>query len=154
MSYQEQTTSTQGSGPVDKKLGTATLFETLKRDGRFDKFLDAIRGAGLESQLRGPNLMTVLAPMDDAFASLPESLKGDRLEPVLTQHVLPGRILTADMRVAPTLKTTAGPPLPVEMTPQGPRVANANILRADTPCTNGVIHIVDRVLQAECPYSS
>jgi uncharacterized surface protein with fasciclin (FAS1) repeats len=93
----------------------------------------------------------VFAPTDTAFAELPEgtidSLLAEpgRLAEVLTYHVVPGRVSAAEAIELSSAPTVSGTDLPIAVN-GGLRVAGARVLDADIQASNGVIHVIDRVL--------
>jgi transforming growth factor-beta-induced protein len=149
MSYQDQDQATLGTGPRDDRNATKNLWQTLEQDGRFTRFLAAARTAQLDNNLHGPDLITVFAVPDDALQSENE----DVLRNVIAQHVVHGLQTTADIRTASTLRSFAGPPVTVAWEEGRPRFGNAKVVHGDIACTNGMIHVLDK-LMLECSYAS
>jgi transforming growth factor-beta-induced protein len=149
MSYQDQDQASLGTGPRDNPNATKDLWQTLEQDGRFQRFLAAARTARLENNLRGPDLITVFAVPDDALQSENE----DVLKNVVGQHVVHGLQTTADIRTASTLRSFAGQPVTVSWEDGRPRFGNTNVMHGDIACTNGMIHVLDK-LMLECSYAS
>jgi len=127
------------------------IVETAREAATFTTLLAAVDAAGLGETLAGEGPFTVFAPTDEAFAQLPEgtveSLLDDpaKLTEVLTYHVVPGRVTAAEaagLTVAPTVQ---GGELPI-WADGGIRVAGASVVTADIEASNGVIHVIDRVL--------
>jgi uncharacterized surface protein with fasciclin (FAS1) repeats len=122
--------------------------------GSFSTLLKAVEAAGLVDVLRGPGPFTVFAPTDEAFAKLPagtiEALLADReqLVAVLTYHVVPGRIMAADVvragRAEPA--TVQGERLQVVVRDGKVYVDGAQVVAADVAASNGVIHVIDTVV--------
>ncbi len=126
----------------------------------------AVKAAGLVDTLEGTGPFTVFAPTNAAFAQLPKGTVDTLLKPenkdqlgtVLTYHVLPGRLTTADLRDAvkegggqATFKTVQGEPLTITgkgrafyITDSKDRTARITI--ADVLQSNGVIHVINKVL--------
>jgi len=126
----------------------------------------AVKAAGLVATLEGPGPFTVFAPTNAAFAQLPPGTvdtlpkpeNKDQLATVLTYHVLPGRSTTADLKEAvkegggqATFKTVQGEPLTItekgrafDITDSKGRTARITI--ADVLQSNGVIHVINKVL--------
>jgi uncharacterized surface protein with fasciclin (FAS1) repeats len=148
MSYQDQDQTSLGTGPRDHRNETTDLWQTLEADGRFDRFLGAARAAELENNLRGPDLLTVFAVTDDNLRTCSENM----LKDVVGQHVVYGVQILADIRTASTLRSVAGPPVTVSWEDGCPRYGNAKIVHGDISCTNGMIHVVDRLV-LECSYA-
>ena len=127
------------------------IVETANEAGSFTILLAAVDAAGLSDTLADGGPFTVFAPTDDAFAKLPmgtiESLLADRakLTDVLTYHVVPGRVTAADAATLSSAPTVQGSALPIA-TNGGVHVGDAKVVGADIEASNGVIHVIDRVL--------
>jgi uncharacterized surface protein with fasciclin (FAS1) repeats len=127
------------------------IVETARDAGTFTTLIAAIDRAGLESTLAGEGPFTVFAPSDEAFAQLPDgtvdSLLAEpaKLAQVLTYHVVPGRVTAADVVGLTTAPTVNGEELPVSVD-GGIHVDGARVNSADIEASNGIIHVVDRVL--------
>ena len=121
--------------------------------GSFNTLVAAVKAAGLVETLQGKGPFTVFAPTDEAFAKLPagtvESLlkpeNKDKLVAILTYHVVPGKVLAAD--VTTSLAPTAnGQKLSLAVADGKVTAGGANVVAADVAATNGVIHVVDSVI--------
>jgi uncharacterized surface protein with fasciclin (FAS1) repeats len=127
------------------------IVETAREAGDFTTLLTAVDAAGLEPTLSNQGPFTVFAPTDEAFAQLPEgaldSLLGDRtkLTEVLTYHVVPGRVTASEAAGLSSAPTVHGDELPIT-TDGGIHVAGAGIVSTDIEASNGIIHVIDRVL--------
>jgi uncharacterized surface protein with fasciclin (FAS1) repeats len=127
------------------------IVETARDAGTFTTLIATIDRAGLESTLAGEGPFTVFAPSDEAFAQLPEgtvdSLLAEpaKLAKVLTYHVVPGRVTAADVVGLTTAPTVNGEELPVSLD-GSVHIDGARVLNADIEASNGIIHVVDRVL--------
>jgi uncharacterized surface protein with fasciclin (FAS1) repeats len=127
------------------------IVETARDAGTFTTLIAAIDRAGLEATLAGEGPFTVFAPSDEAFAQLPEgtvySLLAEpaMLAQVLTYHVVPGRVTAADVVGLASAPTVNGEELPVSVD-GGVHVDGARVISADIEASNGVIHVIDRVL--------
>jgi uncharacterized surface protein with fasciclin (FAS1) repeats len=130
------------------------IVEVAQSAGSFDTLVAAVSAADLVETLQSDGPFTVFAPTDEAFAALPagtvENLlkpeNKDQLTAILTYHVLPGKVMAADVagqRLSPT--TVNGKAVHVDGR-NGVRVGNANVISADVEASNGVIHVIDRVL--------
>jgi len=110
-----------------------------------------INDAGLADTLRGAGPFTVFAPSDAAFkavsAKTMSDLAADKelLRSVLTYHVLPGKTMAADVKTG-NAKTVQGANLALSKAGTFVTVEDAVVQQADVGATNGVVHIVDRVL--------
>jgi uncharacterized surface protein with fasciclin (FAS1) repeats len=127
------------------------IVETAREAGSFTTLLTAVDAAGLGETLADGGPFTVFAPNDEAFAKLPagtvESLLADpaRLTDVLTYHVVPGRVSAAEAAVLSSAPTVQGTDLPLAAN-GGVEVGEAHVVTADIEASNGVIHVIDRVL--------
>jgi uncharacterized surface protein with fasciclin (FAS1) repeats len=121
------------------------------RDAGFEALVAAIDRAGLGPTLAGEGPFTVFAPSDEAFARLPEGtfesllLEPDTLAKVLTYHVVPGRVIAAEVKGPASASTVNGEQLTISID-GAIHVDGAQILSADIEASNGVIHAIDRVL--------
>lgn len=118
--------------------------------GQFKTLATALQAAGLVDTLKGPGPFTVFAPTDEAFAKIPkaqlDALLADKakLTAVLTYHVVPGKVLAADVK-AGKVKTVQGKELSVT-TASGVMVNQAKVIKTDIAADNGVIHVIDTVV--------
>jgi uncharacterized surface protein with fasciclin (FAS1) repeats len=127
------------------------IVETAREAGSFTTLLAAVDAAGLGETLAGGGPFTVFAPSDEAFAKLPagtvESLLADppKLADLLTYHLVLGRVTAADAAGLSSAATVRGSDLPISID-GGVHVGDATVVRADIEASNGVIHVIDRVL--------
>lgn len=128
----------------------ADIVDTAVSAGSFKTLVTAVQAAGLVDTLKGPGPFTVFAPTDEAFAKVPkaqlEALLKDKaaLTKVLTYHVVPGKVMAADVK-AGKVKTVQGSELTIS-TMGGVKVDNANVVKTDIVTSNGVIHVIDSVV--------
>lgn len=110
-----------------------------------------ITKAGLTDTLNGTGSFTVFAPNNDAFKAVPakvlEELAADpaKLKNVLTYHVLASKVMSAEVKNS-SVKTVQGANLALSKSGTFVTVEDAMVQTADKNATNGVVHIVDRVL--------
>lgn len=129
----------------------ADIVDTAKSSGSFTTLVTAVQAAGLVDTLKGPGPFTVFAPTDEAFAKIPKSkldaLLKDKaaLTKVLTYHVVPGKVMAADVK-AGTVKTVEGSPITISMAGGKVGVDNASVIKTDVVADNGVIHAIDTVV--------
>ena len=131
------------------------IVDTAAANGSFTTLVAAVTAAGLVDTLKGEGPFTVFAPSDAAFAALPagtveklvEPEQRDALTALLLLHVLPGAVHARDI-AGQTLRpdSAGGGPLDINGN-DGVTVNGAHVTTADIECTNGVIHVIDRVLQ-------
>jgi len=126
------------------------IVDTAIAAGSFNTLVTAVQAAGLVDTLKGPGPFTVFAPTDEAFAKIPKAdldallADKDKLTAVLTYHVVPGKVMAADVK-AGQVKTVQGSELTVS-TMGGVKVDAANVVTTDVAATNGVIHVIDSVI--------
>jgi transforming growth factor-beta-induced protein len=133
------------------------IAEIAESAGMFGTLLTAAQAAGLVPALTGDTQLTVFAPTDEAFAALPrgtvQSLlrpeNKDKLASILKYHVVAGRVYAADAVKAGTAKTLNGQQVVIDIADGRLRVDGANIVKTDIDASNGVIHIIDRVILPE-----
>lgn len=129
----------------------ADIVGTAQAAGNFTTLVKAVEAAGLAGTLQGPGPFTVFAPTDEAFAKVPkaklDALLKDKaaLAKVLTYHVVPGKVMAADVKPG-MVKSVEGAPLTFSMKNGKVHVDKATVIQADVPADNGVIHAIDTVL--------
>jgi uncharacterized surface protein with fasciclin (FAS1) repeats len=129
----------------------ADIVDTAKSAGSFNTLVTAVQAAGLVDTLKGPGPFTVFAPTDAAFAKIPpeklDALLKDKaaLTKVLTYHVVPGKVMAADVKPG-AVKTVEGSPLKVSVNGGKVMVNNAHVAKTDVMADNGVIHVIDSVV--------
>jgi uncharacterized surface protein with fasciclin (FAS1) repeats len=139
-------------GAASRGAATQDIVQTALAAGQFTTLAKALGEAGLVETLKGTGPFTVFAPTDAAFAKLPpgtvEALLQDKekLRAVLLYHVVPGRLMAADVLKSPSLKTVGGPSAKIMMHGNGAMIDAAMIVRTDVGASNGVIHVIDSVL--------
>ena len=130
------------------------IVDTAVDAGSFTTLVAAVQAAGLVETLKGEGPFTVFAPTDEAFAALPAGTvdtlllpeNKDQLIAVLTYHVIPGKVMSGDIlgrKLEPT--TVQGTTVDIDAT-DGVKVDGATVVAADVAASNGVIHVIDRVI--------
>ena len=128
--------------------------DTAVSAGSFKTLVTAIKAAGLVDTLKGDGPFTVFAPTDEAFAKLPSGTLNDllnnkeQLKAVLLYHVVPGKVMAADVVKLSSAKTALGQELNIKSC-SGVHVNEATVVQADVKASNGVIHVIDSVLLPE-----
>jgi len=150
------TTPTPTSTPVPAQEESAEVAKTIVdiavEDGRFETLVTALQAAGLVDTLAGDGPFTVFAPTDDAFDALPEGTVASLLEDipslteVLTYHVVAGEVMAADVVGLTSATTLQGNDLQVEVMNGMVMIDDANVLITDIIGSNGVIHVIDKVV--------
>jgi len=129
----------------------ADIVDIAVNAGSFTTLVTAVQTAGLVETLKTPGPFTVFAPNDDAFAKLPPGTiqtlvqNPPQLARILTYHVVPGKLMKADLEKMQTLTSVEGSPIPLNFE-DGFEVKNATVVAADIEADNGVIHVIDTVL--------
>ena len=133
---------------------TKDIVDTAVAAGDFKTLAAALQAAGLVDTLKGPGPFTVFAPTDEAFAKLPAGTVEDLLKPenkqklisILTYHVVAGKVMAKDVVKLHEAKTVNGQDVKIMVDGGKVMVDNANVIKTDIQCTNGVIHVIDSVL--------
>lgn len=127
------------------------IVQTAIAAGQFKTLVKAVQAAGLVETLSSTGPFTVFAPTDEAFAKLPAgALDGllknpEALRSVLLYHVVPGKVMAADVVKLKSAKTALGQSVKID-TQKGVRVNDANVVTTDIATSNGVIHVIDTVI--------
>jgi uncharacterized surface protein with fasciclin (FAS1) repeats len=133
--------------PAQTAPGKKDIVDTAVGAGQFKTLVAAVQTAELVDVLKGAGPFTVFAPTDEAFAKISkeklDSLLKDKqaLSAVLTYHVVPGKVMAGDILKVTSAPTVQGKPLMVSV-----KVNEANVIKTDIECANGVIHVIDTVL--------
>ena len=118
----------------------------------FGTLVSAVTKADLASTLSGTGPFTVFAPTNDTFAKVPadqlNALLADKaqLTKVLTYHVVPGKVLAADLQPTQMVKTVEGQDVDIQVTDGKATINGCAITKTDIEASNGVIHVIDCVL--------
>jgi uncharacterized surface protein with fasciclin (FAS1) repeats len=129
----------------------APLAETLGREPQLSTFNRLVEQAGLRDSLRGAGPLTVFAPSDEAFKAVPaktlEALSKDpeQLKAVLSYHIVASKLASAEVANG-NAKTLQGANVALAKAGSFLTVEEALVERADISATNGVAHVIDRVL--------
>ena len=138
---------------------TLDIVATAQSQATLTSLVNAVVAANLVTMLQSPGPFTVFAPVNDAFARLPTGLLANvttKLTPTLTLHVLSGRYMAADLIAiaqsgTPTVTTVNGDVLGLTLagTPSTLYLNGyAAVTTADVNCTNGYVHLIDFVVEA------
>ena len=130
------------------------IVDTAVGAGEFTALAAALEAAGLVSTLKGEGPFTVFAPTDAAFAKLPAGTVENLLKPenkqqlvdILTYHVVPGKVTAAEVVGLDEAKTVNGKMIDVQAEGGSVKVNDANVTAADVAASNGVIHVIDKVI--------
>jgi len=132
----------------------ANLVDTVAKQETLATFSKAIAAAGMGSVLSGPGPFTVFAPTDAAFEKLPAGQLDKWLKPenkdqlisVLNYHVSLGRATGQDVGKLSQTKTVNGQSAQIKRAGDGIMIDDATITTRDLASSNGVIHVIDQVL--------
>ena len=141
-------------GPVAEKADdpSMNIVEVAVDAGSFSTLVSAVQAAGLVETLSGEGPFTVFAPTDEAFARIPEAdleaLLADKeaLTAVLTYHVVPGEVYASDVMELSSAQTVNGQSVQIRTMDGKVMVDGATVVSADIEASNGVIHVIDRVI--------
>ena len=149
-----------GGSDDDPSPRFANVVQTAQGDPRFSILVEAVVAADLADTLSGTGPFTVFAPTDDAFAALLTELGVTKaqlladtalLTQVLSYHVLPQRVVAANVPIGTAITTVQGGIFKVDQVGSDlvitdGRNRTATITQTNVPATNGVIHVVDKVI--------
>lgn len=130
------------------------IVDTAANAGTFNTLIAAAKAAGLVDALKGDGPITVFAPTDEAFSALPsgtiQSLlkpeNKDQLATILKFHVIAGKIGSVALADGALLETLAGINASISKSEGGFNIENARIIATDIDASNGVVHVIDRVI--------
>jgi uncharacterized surface protein with fasciclin (FAS1) repeats len=130
------------------------IVDTAVAAGNFKTLAKALKAADLVETLKGKGPFTVFAPTDEAFGKLPKGTLDDLLKPenkkklagILTYHVVPGKVMAADVVKLSKAKTVQGSEVKITVKDGKVNVDDANVVKTDIKCKNGVIHVIDAVI--------
>jgi len=130
------------------------IVDTAVAAGNFKTLAAALTAAGLVDTLKGKGPFTVFAPTDEAFAKLPKGTVENLLKPenkqklvqILTYHVVPGKVLAADVVKLSAAKTVEGSEAKIRVSDGKVMVDDATVVATDIKAKNGVIHVIDSVI--------
>ncbi|MEO8114344.1 MAG: fasciclin domain-containing protein [Phenylobacterium sp.] len=136
-------------------VAAGDLIDTVKASGQFTTFLKAVDSTNLTAVLKNNKNLTLFAPTDAAFATLPPaqlaSLMADKkaLQKLMTHHIINAPVPASKIKGAkgPVL-TGAGDKVELDGSGDVLKADNANIIQADVQTTNGILHVVDHVMIA------
>ena len=141
-------------GSTFARASNQDIVDTAVGAGQFKTLAAALKAADLVATLKGPGPFTVFAPTDEAFAKLPAGTVENLLKPenkakltaILTYHVVPGAVRAEQVTKLDQAKTVNG--AMVKVTTKGGKVTinDATVVKADTAASNGIIHVIDKVI--------
>lgn len=147
-----------GTALSPAKAADMDIVDTAVSNGSFTTLVAAVQAAGLVDTLKGKGPFTVFAPTDEAFAALPEGTvetllkpeNKDQLVQILTYHVVPAKVMSGELAGKRTkVLTVEGERLSVNGMGSGVKVGSSKVVAVDVGASNGVIHVIDKVLIPE-----
>ncbi|MGB5247462.1 MAG: fasciclin domain-containing protein [Woeseia sp.] len=138
----------------DKEMKGNDVVDVAVAAGDFTTLAAALQAAGLIDTLKGDGPFTVFAPTDAAFAALPAGTVENLLKPenrdqlisILTYHVVPGKVMAADVVKLNSAKTVNGSDVMIKVADGSVSVDDAKVVKTDIAASNGVIHVIDSVI--------
>jgi uncharacterized surface protein with fasciclin (FAS1) repeats len=133
-------------------MGEENLVRTAVAAGQFKTLASLLSKAGLAKTLEGKGPFTVFAPTDAAFAKVPKSTLAalaknkTKLRAVLLYHVVKGRVTAAQAKRLHSARTLEGKSLRISVNGKKLIVGGATVIKADVMASNGVIHVINKVL--------
>lgn len=144
--------STAGAAPAKPVKPKPDIVQTAVAAGQFTTLVALVKQAGLAGALSGKGPYTVFAPTDAAFAKVPKAtltaLGKDKakLKAVLLYHVVKGRVTAAQVVKLTSAPTLQGGALAIKVSGSKVRVGGARVTTADVAASNGIVHVIDKVL--------
>ena len=138
-----------GCGTCDK-----TVVQNAAENDTFTTLVAAVKAAGLAETLSGDGPFTVFAPTNEAFKKLPEGTVESLLKPenkeklasILKYHVVAGNVMAKDVVNLNEAKTVQGSKAKIKVVDGAVMVDNAKVIKTDVKSSNGVIHVIDKVI--------
>ncbi|MEX0272409.1 fasciclin domain-containing protein [Leptolyngbyaceae cyanobacterium UHCC 1019] len=142
-----------GAMPTATVAKTNTIVDVASGNKSFSTLVTAVKAAGLAETLSGKGPFTVFAPTNEAFNALPKGTLETLLKPenkatlqkILTYHVVSGTVMAKDVNPG-SVKTVEGSPIMVKVQGGKVMINNANVIKTDIKASNGVVHVIDKVL--------
>lgn len=136
------------------RAGNQDIVDTAVDAGQFKTLATALEAADLVDTLKGPGPFTVFAPTDEAFAKLPAGTVESLLKPenkakltaILTYHVVPGAVKAAQVTKLDEAKTVNSAMVKISTRDGKVMIDDATVAKADIVASNGVIHVIDKVI--------
>ena len=130
------------------------IVDTAVKAGSFSTLVTAVQAADLVDTLKGDGPFTVFAPTDEAFAKLPSGTVENLLKPenkeklqaILLYHVVPGKVTAAEVVKLSSAKTASDKNLEIMVKGKSVMVNDAKVIQTDIMTSNGIIHVIDKVI--------
>ena len=140
------------AAPAETAASKKTIAALAAGTPQLSTLLSLVKKAGLADELSGSTKLTVFAPTNAAFKKVPKATldalakNPAALERVLLYHVVSGKVTAAKVVTLRSAKTLAGPSVKIRVTGRTVRINAAKVTTADVMASNGVVHVIDRVL--------
>lgn len=130
------------------------IVETAQHNDQFSTLVTAIQAAGITETLQKSGDLTVFAPTNDAFEALPEGTLESLLKPenkekliqILTYHVVEGKVTASQVIGLESATSLEGSQIDITANKSGVMVNDAKVVKTDIMASNGVIHVIDKVI--------
>lgn len=137
-----------------RAYGEKDIVDTAVAAGSFKTLATALKAADLIDTLKGEGPFTVFAPTDEAFSRLPKGTVESLLKPenkrrlteILTYHVVAGRVQAGEVVKLSSAKTVNGQACVIKASAGKVMIDDATVIKTDIACSNGIIHVIDRVI--------
>jgi uncharacterized surface protein with fasciclin (FAS1) repeats len=145
-------TATAARATTGAKMGEKNLVQTAIAAGQFKTLTSLLQKTGLAGTLEGKGPYTVFAPTDAAFAQVPKATLASlatnkaKLRAVLLYHVVKGKVTGAQAMKLHSAKTLEGKPVSIQVKGGKVIVGGATVTKANVLASNGVIHVINKVL--------
>ncbi len=129
-----------------------SIFETAREDDRLSTSVAMLQAGGMADTLRGEGEYTAFFPTDEAYSGFPgevlDAITDDRewLSGMILYHVIQGKLTTWELAQMEAIRTLQGDHLDISGSPEAMRVNDAAVIQPNVECTNGIYHVIDRVL--------
>ena len=146
------TAGSAGAAPAKHAQAQSNIVQVAAANPQFTTLVSLVKKAGLAGALSGKGPLTVFAPTDAAFAKVPKAtlaalLKDKaKLKSVLLYHVVKGKVTAAQVVKLKSAKTLEGSTVPIKVSGGKVYVDGAQVVKADVAASNGVIHVINKVL--------
>jgi uncharacterized surface protein with fasciclin (FAS1) repeats len=142
-----------GGASTEATTSSGTVVEVVSGNAKLSTLSAALKAAGLDKKLAGKGPFTIFAPTDEAFAALPPEALQDLLKPenkaklvqLLSYHVVSGKVVSKTLKSGETA-TVQGQPITVKVEDSKVMVNDATVTQPDVAASNGVIHLIDKVI--------
>jgi len=134
-------------------VGRGDLARLILSDDRFTILGTLLRTTGLLTQLQQGKSLTLFAPTDEAFRALPDQVLAALMQPenlgqltnLLKYHLIQGRVTSQELSSG-NIESLQGSPLNIDVSSEQVRVGEATVIEPDLEASNGMVHVIDRVM--------